>query len=366
LSVLAGMGVTAWGRSRALRRWTKRAFVACVAATLLAILFLVFAPTNVRAVNLLTQALIVVGVLGVITCILSLTQPEAGTRGYTRWSGIVLVVTALDLVWAGWGLNPTAPARFYEPNPAESDQARGYWTKAVEEQVKFEQFFRFDNYQTAVVQWREARATQLPNMNLIDRLPLLNNFEPLLVGHFADTIELIEANPDANEGLLRAAGVGTVYTPGLQSLEQSAKRAWLVTSVCWHETEAELKRALVNAGWQPEQQVHILGDSGCAEPQMAAGAVEITQDEANTLTMRVDGDQGSWLVLADTDYPGWVASVDGAEVPIYRANLAFRAVQVDAGLHEIQFEYRPRWLLPGALVSAVSLLIALLLYRLGA
>ena len=74
----------------------------------------------------------------------------------------------------------------------------------------------------------------------------------------------------------------------------------------------------------------------------------------------------SWLVLADTDYPGWHASVDGVDTPIYRANLNFRAVQVDAGQHDVRFEYRPDWLLPGALVSAVSLLIALLLYRLGA
>ena len=361
LSVMAGIGVTAWGRSRSLRRWTKRAFVACVAATLLAILFLVFAPTNVRAVSLLTQALIIVGVFGVIACILSLTQPEAGTRGHTRWAAIVLIVTALDLSWAAWGLNPTVLPNVYEPNRAFADEPRTYRMEAAEERIKFEELFRFDNYLLAVERQREIHFFNLANFNLLGRVPVLNNFDPLLVSHFADYVDLIEAN--ATKALFHAAGVITVDelpSPGV------APRAWLVTSVCWHETEAELKNALVNPDWQPEAQVHMLGDGGCAEPQAGAGIVRFTKDEANSVILNINAEQAGWLVLADTDYPGWVASVDGSEVPIYRANLAFRAVQMDAGLHEVRFDYRPYWLLPGALVSAVSLLIALLLYRLGA
>jgi hypothetical protein len=371
LSVLAGLGATAWGRSRRLRQWTKRALVACAAATLLALVFLIFAPSDVRAVGLLTQALIALGVLGIIACVLALTQPEAGTRGHTRWVLVVLVVTALDLTWAGWGLNPTAPERYYAPNrpdATEVQQTRSYWTESAEETVKFEQFFRFDNYETAVTNWREARASQLPNMNLIDRLPLLNNFEPLLVGHFADMIELIEANPAANAPL-RAAGVQGLYNPTFATLEQEARRAWLLRDACWHETEDALKAAMVDPAWLPERQVQLLGDGGCAASSdllMELGTVEFTESGANRVTMSVNAPQDSWLVLADTDYPGWEARVDGVETPIYRANLAFRAVQVDAGQHEVSFEYHPRWLLAGALVSAISLLIALLLYRLGA
>ncbi|MFN8451123.1 MAG: YfhO family protein [Anaerolineae bacterium] len=110
----------------------------------------------------------------------------------------------------------------------------------------------------------------------------------------------------------------------------------------------------------------MLGDGGCPAPEAPSGDVLAISDAGNVVTIQVDAARGSWLVLADTDYPGWTASVDGVETPIYRANLAFRALQVDAGQHVVQFEYRPDWLLPGALVSAVSLLIALLLYRLGA
>ena len=141
LSVLAGIGVTAWGRSRRLRRWAMRLLVACGAVTALAILVLIFAPSVIKAVTLLEQAAIAAGLLGVIGGLLTLSQPEAGTSAHGRWSAIVLIVIAADLVWAGWGLNPTVPASFYD-NPSSAAPfwinldngvaARAYWTKSSE------------------------------------------------------------------------------------------------------------------------------------------------------------------------------------------------------------------------------------------
>src|SRR6185436_12986939 len=60
LSILSGIGVTAWGRSRRLRRWAMRLLVACGAATVLAILALIFVPSSIKAVTLLEQAAIAV------------------------------------------------------------------------------------------------------------------------------------------------------------------------------------------------------------------------------------------------------------------------------------------------------------------
>jgi hypothetical protein len=48
-----------------------------------------------------------------------------------------------------------------------------------------------------------------------------------------------------------------------------------------------------------------------------------------------------YLVLLDTYYPGWVATVDGQSTPIYRANYIGRAIFVSAGEHAIRFEYQP-------------------------
>ena len=366
LSVLAGIGATAWGRSQRRRRWAARAVVAFGAAAGLAILALILAPGEARsAVTLLEQAVVSVGLLGAVGGILTLIQPQPGTNAHGRWSFAVLLVIALDLTWAAWGLNPTVTPAFYTRDTTVSQDERGYWPKNSEESIKFEQYFRFDNYPAAAANVQAIRTSALPNLNLIDRMPLLNDFDPLLVGHYADYVRLVEAADDKT-ALLSAAGVGTIYSGGAALDNTPSERAWLVSSVCWHTDEESLRAALTDPDWQPHKQLHMLGDSGCAAAQPASGSVTSLLDNANSVTISVEAARDSWLVLADTDYPGWTASVDGVDVPIYRANLNFRAVQVDAGLHEIRFDYTAGWALPGALVSAVSLLIALLLYRLGA
>ena len=64
-----------------------------------------------------------------------------------------------------------------------------------------------------------------------------------------------------------------------------------------------------------------------------------------------------WLVLTDTDYPGWQATVDGRPVEIIPANLMFRAVALPAGEHTVLFEFKPRSLQLGAVITGLALLV---------
>jgi uncharacterized membrane protein YfhO len=64
-----------------------------------------------------------------------------------------------------------------------------------------------------------------------------------------------------------------------------------------------------------------------------------------------------YLVLADTHYPGWNATIDGLASEILPANHAFRAVQLSEGQHAVVFEYAPvsfrlgLWLTIGAMAA---------------
>jgi hypothetical protein len=46
-----------------------------------------------------------------------------------------------------------------------------------------------------------------------------------------------------------------------------------------------------------------------------------------------------WLVYCDAWHPDWKATVDGVAVPVERANLAYKAVRLTPGRHEVEFRF---------------------------
>jgi uncharacterized membrane protein YfhO len=71
----------------------------------------------------------------------------------------------------------------------------------------------------------------------------------------------------------------------------------------------------------------------------------------------------SLVVLSQTFYHLWQAEVDGQRIPLLRANLAFQAVQIPAGAHQLKLIYRDRNLTIGAGISAFSILICVGIWR---
>jgi uncharacterized membrane protein YfhO len=86
-------------------------------------------------------------------------------------------------------------------------------------------------------------------------------------------------------------------------------------------------------------------------------AVESLTDSGNAITIRASSPQAGWLILSDTFYPGWQATIDGVPTDIQIANEAFRAIEFLAGDHTIEFRYEPRSVYLGLLVSLASLAI---------
>jgi hypothetical protein len=85
------------------------------------------------------------------------------------------------------------------------------------------------------------------------------------------------------------------------------------------------------------------------------GEVEIVSYESDAVRLRAESKRRALLVLSDSDFPGWEATVDGRSVAIVRTNALVRGVALDAGSHLVEFRYRPASLRRGATISAVSL-----------
>jgi hypothetical protein len=143
---------------------------------------------------------------------------------------------------------------------------------------------------------------------------------------------------------------------------------------------ADADEARQAAIWMAAQSTHAaalgLADAAIVEP--AAGhelapplaaaqrdeTVRITeQSDPDAMILEADLSAAGLVVVADTYYPGWSATIDGTATPIYPANLLFRAVSVPAGRHTIVFRYAPRSLRYGWWIAAAAAATCLALWR---
>jgi hypothetical protein len=94
--------------------------------------------------------------------------------------------------------------------------------------------------------------------------------------------------------------------------------------------------------------------------QPASGSTEsarIVRDEPELVEVEVDAAADGILVLADTHYPGWEATVDGVATPIWIADYAFRGVAVRGGTHRVVFRFAPRTIRLGMLATVPSAIV---------
>jgi len=79
-----------------------------------------------------------------------------------------------------------------------------------------------------------------------------------------------------------------------------------------------------------------------AETAGGAPPAKFTVLKARSTRSRFDisADQPAWFFLADANYPGWTAYLDGRKVPIYSAQILGKAVAVPPGRHELRLRFR--------------------------
>lgn len=75
-----------------------------------------------------------------------------------------------------------------------------------------------------------------------------------------------------------------------------------------------------------------------------------------------DAKETGLLMLTDTYYPGWSATVDGNSTAVFRANYLFRGVVVPRGKHTVEFRYQPMSYKLGLACFALALLAFSLLW----
>ena len=73
----------------------------------------------------------------------------------------------------------------------------------------------------------------------------------------------------------------------------------------------------------------------------SAGSARIAHYGNTEVIVDAESPSGGFLLLTDVWHPWWRAEVDGAEVPILKADVLFRAVALTPGRHEVRFTFHP-------------------------
>ncbi|HET6361255.1 MAG TPA: YfhO family protein [Gemmatimonadota bacterium] len=135
-------------------------------------------------------------------------------------------------------------------------------------------------------------------------------------------------------------------------------RAYMVDRIAVEPDSVEVLNRFLAGGEDPHRVAYVSEGNGLpGSGERVEGDVEWLPGTNHSVRLRVQAPRRVLLVLTDTWYPGWRATVDGEPVPVERVNWHFRGVYLDAGAHDVHFDYSPRGLGAAAIVSLLSLTV---------
>lgn len=161
--------------------------------------------------------------------------------------------------------------------------------------------------------------------------------------------ETYSGNPDE---ILR------LLNPEIVFFDDSLPRAFLVPDL-QIEKIPHLINVYFDKEFDPRKRVLLSEPIDWQPSQSFSGGVESISYQPNKVKIKTHQNGKAFLVLLDSWFPGWKATVDGKLATIYRANYFYRTVALESGNHVIEFIYEPEGWRIGKTISIFSLLLLL-------
>ena len=163
-----------------------------------------------------------------------------------------------------------------------------------------------------------------PDRELLQRPTLLSLF---------DASWLI--TPGAQEGIDPVADADERYLYRLSRFGH----AWFPAEIVVASDTAEARERTLEIR-DPRARAVVEVEGPGPAPSAGRGSATIARYEPDRIEFDVVAEKPGLLVVSEIHHPGWEARVGDTEVPVWRANTAFRAVEVPAGEHRVTFVYR--------------------------
>jgi hypothetical protein len=135
-------------------------------------------------------------------------------------------------------------------------------------------------------------------------------------------------------------------------------RLWTAHQV-FSTTSEDLISRLHSA--DPRRQVSLIGKSPALELCSDADDVRLVHRDQTRVVFDAHMACKGMIILSQTFFPGWEASVDGHQASLYEAYGVLQGVAVDSGSHRIEVRYRPAAVYWGGALTSLGLVAALLL-----
>ena len=308
------------------------------------------------------------------------------------WRAVLMLVALLGLGWAGKALPGTAQScvllavlaivpidalthspKIFPTVPA-GNLAPGMWTAGGNPEPprlgegrimlspEAEQQLTFSHIPDVAADFTTKRLGEWYNLNLLDEIPKVNGAIVLQPREF-DILEkylYYTAGAHTGRGLLDFLSVR--WTSSADNPTQWTGRTNYLGMLTGGQRpvfipDSQARAAITAKDFDPRAVVYL--------PESSRGSVQVSQKTDCTVTdVRVSSarieataraSEPSLIVLSQSFYHLWQAFVDGHPTPLLRANLAFQALQIPAGSHQVTLVYRDRNLWVGAVISLCSL-----------
>lgn len=152
-----------------------------------------------------------------------------------------------------------------------------------------------------------------------------------------------------------------------QSLE-AIKRAWFVRQTVKVDDEEAALRYIRSDQFRPFEEVifeapeadklklPLKNDSPPVSKQEPKVEIRVHELSPEHLKIEISSHPGGFLVLSEIYYPGWYATIENQEIPVYRANSILRCIYLKENINQIDVKFRPASLRYGAFISLSSFL----------
>lgn len=192
--------------------------------------------------------------------------------------------------------------------------------------------------------------------------PSAGGYSGAKLGYYQDLIDnaFFSGSMGINMGVLNMLNIryitsqSAIGLPGFETVYEGQNgvvnentsvlpKAWFVNRVEVLEDEPSVLEQISN-DFDPSDVAYITQNLSTEILSDSTSRVEVTEYNANQITLDITRSEPGFLVLGEIWYPpGWSATLNGEPLDIIRTNYVLRGFEIPAGQHTLELRIEPVW-----------------------